>query len=454
MSSERLVHALAQLPDEIELELRDSDPDRDRIELLIAAYGIGDRIRFCPEVSANGRPAATMAKLVDSLSSGDGAAALCRGSDELLEGERIALVTNVPAHYRIPLFNGMQRRLSDAGGRLRVYFTGSDPAKRTYMRPEAFAFEHEILRTRRLPLGGGDLPVGLERRLRHFHPTMVVAAGFAPGVAGRVARYTSARDIGFGVWSGEIPSAATADVPLRRWQRRWILRRAAFAIAYGSLATEYLRTVAPQLPVVYGRNTAPADPLPARPADSSPMEVLSIGQAIPRKGLDVLVDAFRLLQDVACRLTIAGGGPELTALRNRAEGLTNVRFLGAIPSDEVQEAYRSADVVAFPTRFDIFGLVLVEALGSGRATVVSSAAGAVPDLCIPDRNSLVVDGHDPTSWAAAIRRLAGDSKLRTALADEGRQTIARRWTIDHAVDAMLAGLRLGVLTRADGRPRR
>jgi len=446
--SERLVHTLAQLPQDATLKLRSDDPQRARLELLARAYGVLDRISFGAD--APPQPAdvpSTMAELIDQMQPDAGAAPPSHGADELFAGQRIAIVTNLPAHYRVPLFNGLDARLSSAGARLRVFFTGSDPAQRTYMRPAAFSFEHEFLRTRRAPLGGGDVPLGLERRLRDFDPTIVLAAGFAPGVAGRVARFAAARDVAFGVWSGELPTAATAGGRLRRMQREWVLRRASFAVSYGSLAAEYLRTVAPRLPVVYGRNTAPAEALSPRPVDARPVEVLSVGQAIHRKGLDVLVDAFRLLPDLACNLTIVGGGPELDALRRRAEGLVNVRFLGAVPSDEVREAYRAADVVAFPTRFDIFGLVLVEALGSGRATIVSSAAGAVADLCVAQRNSLVVDGHDPQPWADAIRRLVVDAPLRAALGEAGRRTIAGRWTIDHAIDAMVAGLRLGVLTR-------
>jgi len=449
--SERLVHALAQLPRDVTLQLRADDPQRARLELLARAYGILDRIRFdddAPPVPAGIPVAATMAELIDHMAPDAGAAPTGNGADDLFAGHRIAIVTNLPAHYRIPLFNGMQERLSGAGARLCVFFAGSDPAQRTYMRPGSFSFEHEFLRTRRAPLGLGDVPLGLERRLRRFDPTIVLAAGFAPGVAGRVARFAATRDVAFGVWSGELPTAATAGGRLRRMQREWILRRASFAVAYGSLAAEYLRTVAPRLPVVFGRNTAPAAALPPRPAGARPVEVLSVGQAIHRKGLDVLVDAFGLLTDLACNLTIVGGGPELDALRQRAEGMANVRFLGAVPSDEVREAYGSADVVAFPTRFDIFGLVLVEALGSGRATIVSPAAGAVADLCVTERNSLVVDGHEPQPWADAIRRLVVDAPLRTAIGDAGRRTIAGRWTVGHAIDAMIAGLRLGALARA------
>jgi len=452
--SERFVHALAQLPDDITLELSSDDPGRARLELLAMAYRIQDRLRFsddAPPTPVGVPPEATMAQLIELLSPDGAPATARRTSDGLLQGHRVALVTNLPAHYRIPLFNGLAERLGGEGARLRVFFAGSDPARRTYMRPEPLAFEHEFIGAWRVPLGGGDVPLGLVRRLGRFDPTIVLAAGFAPGVAARVAHFASSRDLGFGVWSGEIPTAATADGRLRRLQRRWILRRACFAVAYGSLAAEYLQAIAPELAVVLGRNTAPADPLPPRPVDARPVEVLSVGQAIERKGLDVLIDAFGLLADLDCRLTILGGGPQLAELRQRAGGQPNVRLLGAVPSDEVREAYHAADVVAFPTRFDIFGLVLVEALGSGRATVVSSAAGAVADLCVAERSGLVVEGHDPQAWADAIRRLVEDADLRAALGEAGRRTIQRRWTIDHAVDAMIAGLRLGVLARAEQR---
>ena len=69
-----------------------------------------------------------------------------------------------------------------------------------------------------------------------------------------------------------------------------------------------------------------------------------------------------------------------------------------------------------------------------------------------DHNAIVVDGHEPTTWAAAISRLASNRTLARELGSHARRTIAARWTIDHAAEAMMAGLRLGALIREERYP--
>ena len=141
----------------------------------------------------------------------------------------------------------------------------------------------------------------------------------------------------------------------------------------------------------------------------------------------------------------------MRSLAERAKGDSRIRFLGALPPTAVASSYAKADVVLFPTRFDVFGLVLVEGMGSGAATVVSGAAGAVDDLAVDEHNCHVVRGHEPKAWADALTRVVEDSELRRSLGENARRTIERRWAIEHAADAMLAGLRLAVLQAQDGR---
>jgi glycosyltransferase involved in cell wall biosynthesis len=178
------------------------------------------------------------------------------------------------------------------------------------------------------------------------------------------------------------------------------------------------------------------------------VQFLTVGRATPLKRLDVIIDAFRLLGDhLPCRLTLVGGGPELDALVARARGDPRIRFLGAVESDRVLHCYRDADAFLFPSsRADIFGLVLVEALGSGLATITAAAPGGTADLALHERNCLVVDRHDPPAWAEAIRRLVEDAPLRRRLAAAGRETVLGRWTIEHSVDAWIAGFRLALLS--------
>jgi glycosyltransferase involved in cell wall biosynthesis len=248
----------------------------------------------------------------------------------------------------------------------------------------------------------------------------------------------------------------TAQSPLRRIQRRALARRASFGIAYGHAAAGYLKELRPNLPVVYGRNTAPVAELRVRPVGERPetVELLVVGDlASPRKGVDVVLDALRMTPNLRCRLTVVGGGRLLPELVLRAAGDPRIRFTGPLSATENRRLYQSADVVLFPTRADIFGLVLVEAMGAGTAVACSTAAGAVADLAVHNHNCLVVEGHEPEVWAAAVSRLVNDHSLRAALGTAAAGMIRSRWSIEHAADAMLAGLRLGLLAEAENAKR-
>jgi glycosyltransferase involved in cell wall biosynthesis len=456
-----IIHALAQLPDEVRLELGVGTRERGRLELLASAYGIEERVTF--QSGTNGMQGVdspvdattSVAELVDALSGTNDPPAARRHNDALFDGHRIGVVTNVPAPYRIPLFNCIARRLEATGAHFRVFFLGTRSRRRPWMTPsDDLAFEYEVVRSFELPLGERRrlVPIDFERRLSAFSPSLVLTAGFSPLVSGRVAFWARHRRTAVGIWSGETRSKPVAERAARRLQRAWLLRQADFAIAYGFQAGEYLRHLDSRLPLVYGRNASPVGPaVRHRPQRPDVIELLTVADlASPRKGVDVLIDALRLDPDLPCRLTVVGGGALLPALQERTRGDERVVFLGPLPPERTRACYRDADVFLFPSRHDIFGLVLVEAMGSGLATVASRSPGAVADLALDGKNCLLVDGDHPDAWADAIRRLVLDHELRLALGESAKRTIRSRWTIEHACDAMIAGFRLGLLSRAAG----
>jgi glycosyltransferase involved in cell wall biosynthesis len=159
----------------------------------------------------------------------------------------------------------------------------------------------------------------------------------------------------------------------------------------------------------------------------------------------VVLEAFRRLDRPGCRLTVVGDGPVLGELRKEFSDVASLELVGAVPSDRIRDLYANADVFAFPSQHDPFGLVLVEAFAAGLATVTSSYPGAVDDLAVHDHNAIVLDDNDPAIWAQALGRLVEDRALRERLGSAAQATIAARWTIGHSVDAWMAGLRLGAL---------
>lgn len=181
-------------------------------------------------------------------------------------------------------------------------------------------------------------------------------------------------------------------------------------------------SVAPRLsvihnvvPTAFARATSAA---PA-PAGETRWDVLLVGQLIPRKGGDVLLDALarvvRVVPDV--RVALAGAGSFGTALREQAArlGVTdNVHFLGEISRDALRDAYGETRILAIPSRSEGLPLVLLESQWLGIPAVASGVDG-LPEAISDGENGLLVPPEDPDALAAALIRLLTDDTLRSAL---------------------------------------
>jgi glycosyltransferase involved in cell wall biosynthesis len=169
----------------------------------------------------------------------------------------------------------------------------------------------------------------------------------------------------------------------------------------------------------------PSSP-PTEPASHPPpVRVVYIGQLYPWKGVDVLVEAMRELDDV--ELVIVGGlppEPDLDRLERLASdrGLgSRVRFRGFVPPPELASERTSADLFAVPlldsttARLFTSPLKLFEAMAS-RRPLVASDLPSIREVLGDGVNALLVPPGDPVALATAIRRLADDPALSRRLA--------------------------------------
>ena len=120
---------------------------------------------------------------------------------------------------------------------------------------------------------------------------------------------------------------------------------------------------------------------PAAFTASRPLQVLFLGQAIVRKGIHLLLDSAKALENMPIHFTIVGNLNGLEKLFDRP----NITAVGNRPRDEVQKYYRSADVFLFPTLSDGFGLTQLEA-----------RHWKLPMVC--SRNCAEVVEHDENGW--------------------------------------------------------
>lgn len=149
---------------------------------------------------------------------------------------------------------------------------------------------------------------------------------------------------------------------------------------------------------------------------SAALRLLSVGRLSVEKGVEHLIDACRFI-DVAYELTIAGTGPLTTQLRERARDLPHVKFIGAVPRNELGALYGAHDVFVTPALNEAFALVVLEALACG-LPVIGADIDALRAVIRDGENGLLVPPANPRELADAITRLAVNEPLRVKLASQ------------------------------------
>ncbi len=167
-----------------------------------------------------------------------------------------------------------------------------------------------------------------------------------------------------------------------------------------------------------------------------------LGTLEPRKNLDILLDAFATWQTVAddhkVRLVVAGGKGWYydTIFAKVAEcGIEgSVIFPGFVPDEELPDWYRGAELFIYPSRFEGFGMPVLEAMACGTPVVCSAAPGVAE---VAGDAAVQVPADDIAAWVAALDDLARQPEQRAALAAAGPKR-AGMFTWQAAAQATLA----------------
>jgi len=197
-------------------------------------------------------------------------------------------------------------------------------------------------------------------------------------------------------------------------------------------APDRVHTIAPGVDLVRFR---PGDQALARAAVGVPADaivLLFVGRIQPLKAPDVMLRAAaRLVEnepDLARRLrVVVVGAPSGTGLEEPQSlqdlagtlGIAEqVSFVQPVSPNRLADFYRAADVTVVPSYNESFGLVALESQACG-TPVVAAAVGGLTTAVADGTSGLLVVGHDPVDYAAAVRRIVLDGGLATALSAGG-----------------------------------
>jgi glycosyltransferase involved in cell wall biosynthesis len=170
-----------------------------------------------------------------------------------------------------------------------------------------------------------------------------------------------------------------------------------------------------------------------RPADKKPsLErfhfnhdqkiVFYIGRLVQEKGIQILLEAAPIILERYPQTTfvIAGKGPFEANLKNRARELGlegKVHFLGYIDDQARNELYHAAAVAIFPSLYEPFGIVALEAMASGTPVVVSSVGG-LDEIVEHEIDGLKIYPNDAWSLAEQVCRILGAEDWAASLAEK------------------------------------
>jgi glycosyltransferase involved in cell wall biosynthesis len=339
----------------------------------------------------------------------------------------VALLTEIPAPYRIPLFKALAERVE-----LRVLFLRERHPARPYdLHRDELRFEWAVVPGAELSIGSRWLLLNrsVARPLRGVD--VVVLGGWNQPAFWQALAWCRLRRVPAILWSEstERDRRTGRHEPLKR---AWLRALDGFVVP-GAAALAYLEslgvpadriTVAPNAvdPAIFGRVS--------RARSDGPCRIVAVARLSPEKGIDVLLAATAGLP---VEVVVAGAGPEGPRLRQLAG--ENVTFLGNVERDALPALYADADIAVVPSRSDTWGMALNEAALAGLPLVSTTAPGAAYELIDEGVNGFRVPPDDPAAMRQAIERLAEDEPFRRAAGARSRE-IAARLTPDAWADAV------------------
>lgn len=351
--------------------------------------------------------------------------------------KKVVCITNIPNPYRVPLFNEISRQFSDAGIHLKLIFGAAGYKRRMFkLNLDEINFDYEILDDKGHTFSrDGEKTLffyrGLLKLLRKDKPDAIIVAGFSSATQ-KVLYHKIISGTPYIIYSGSIETGQMSKNPLRKIQRKILLKNASAFVAYGNLAKKYLVKIgAAEKSVFIGRNTVDTtfyfertNEFRKMQQEQSPViRFTYLGYLVPRKNVQLLLEAIKLVAEMRSNfcLDIIGDGISRNDLEkfvvdNKLEKF--VIFHGFRQKEEIPEFFSRSSGLLFQTNFDIWGLVLNEAMAAGLPCLSSPNAGATFDLVKEGETGFVVDFNDRQYAAEKIT-----------------------WLIDNPVEAREMGIR-------------
>lgn len=171
--------------------------------------------------------------------------------------------------------------------------------------------------------------------------------------------------------------------------------------------------------------------------------ILYIGRIEERRSVLMLLESFKKAaeKNPSNHLILIGKG-EKEYIENcfdfiKQNDLTDkITYIEALPNEQVKFAFKMSDVFLLPTQYEIFGMVLLEAMFFGTPVITTNNGGSAT-LIKNGENGIICSSLNSDDWAAAILSITENEKLKNAISQNAEDTIKNNFTWDRLADKFI-----------------
>jgi len=360
---------------------------------------------------------------------------------------RVALLSEIIAPYRIPVFNALARQ-RDIDLHV-IFLAETDPTQRQWLvYKDEIKFSYQVLPSWRWRRNGSDtsgsilLNRGMSSALDRFRPDSILCGGYNHFAFWQALAWAKLHTIHFAAWIESTSRDRRTSSGAAHSVKRWFVRHCDSFAVPGQSSFEYVRSMGvPPQQIHTAPNAVDVErfatlALSARQNERNvrteltlpPRYFLYTGRIIPGKGVFHLLAAYsQLSAELRSQvgLVFVGEGSAKAELMKQAANIApgTLVFPGFAQRDQLASFYALAEVLVFPTLSDPWGLVVNEAMACGLPIIATDVAGCSTDLVKPGENGYVIPAGDVSKLAVAMQTFACDQQLSSRMGESSARLI-------------------------------
>jgi glycosyltransferase involved in cell wall biosynthesis len=347
--------------------------------------------------------------------------------------KKVLFLTNIPSPYRVEYFNQLGK-LCD----LTVLFErrSSDERDARWHNNSFINFNAVFLKGIKKGPNKAFCPEVIKYLNRQIYDVIVVG-GYATPTGMLAISYLRHKKIPF-ILNTDGGIINTKDSLVKNRIKRYFISGAEYWLSTGKETSSYLEYYGANLArtFIYPFTTLLQKDILEKPYNNEekkrlknklniPEEkiILSVGQFIHRKGIDVLLKACSSIPE-NCGVYIVGGEPNEEYLNiKRRLNLTNVHFVDFLTKEQLREYYKVSDVFVLPTREDIWGLVINEAMAYGLPVITTDKCVAGLELIKDYENGFIIPINNHQLLSEKINELLENDNIHKKMSIKSLEKI-------------------------------